>query len=60
MALAPRLDELPDPYVTPFAAPANARVRALVDDLVARVEADSAISRDFIALWKSKLARQVL
>jgi hypothetical protein len=56
MAFAPRLDELPDAYVTPFAPPADARVRALVDDLVARVESDGEISREFVALWKSKLA----
>lgn len=52
MALAPRLDELPDAHLRPRSEPISERVRPMVDDLARRLDADADISPEFKALWR--------
>lgn len=55
MQWAPRNDELPDARVRPTARSDRDDVRALVQQLVASVEADRAVSRAFFDAWRAKL-----
>lgn len=54
MSMAPRNDELPDPYLRPLPAP-EPEVRLWVEHLAERVRADPAISDAFKRLWLGRL-----
>lgn len=57
MALAPRHDELPDPWLTPLTSAPDQRVLPWVEVLVKAVEAEPSISADFKARWRRHIGR---